>query len=217
MTTLADLGLSAFKVNLIAFLCFLLTAAALLLAAFLFYLRAIGSYKIAKRLSLVHPWYSFIPFVRSYHLGYISDQCKNRHGNTARSLSRLLLWLRIASVFMCCALLLTIVKDTVELVFAIDTTLLNGEDFLPSADCFSNLVPLFLVALATEVAFKVVHYIALGRVYAVFFKGGMAARLVLSIVFPFLEPVFIYTASKNHIHKRHHSSQINQEYYYGDL
>lgn len=215
MTSLADLGLTPFRVNLILFLVSAFCAAAFIFVAVLFYLRAVGSYKMAKKLRLKHPWYSFIPFMRSYHLGLISDQRKNRYREKVRPLAKALLALEIISAVMYGVFSSMFTKDLVGLVFSIDSALASGRDFVFSSGVFSNTLPVLCGALAAGAAFKAAQFVALRRVYAMFFESGAITRLVLSVIFPFLTPIFIYIGSKNEPHIKSRSSDNDGAFSYG--
>ena len=189
-------GLSAALNAILIFLSFyfLFVFAAIAAGVALYYLNAVGIYKMSVSAGIKNPWYSFIPFFDAIALGRLAEKYQKKNGAKSAKFSIILLVLKIAYE-------LTAVVMVFLMMFSVGNTIVIAARGVVTNDAsaaISGLAALLpyivsvLVFCAVTIAYKVFCYIALWRVFGIFDSKNATAYTVLSVFFSFLAPIFVF-------------------------
>lgn len=155
----------------------------------MYLLEAIGLYGMAKKSRFLSPWRSFIPFANTFLFGKIAEKYQRRDGKPSAKFSVLLLVFEI----------LTLVFVAAFFVFFINMCVILFADMNSEAEITiaigRTVIPMIfscLVLVGVSIAYAVMYYIALWRIFAAFDYNNATVYLVLSIVFSFLGPIFLF-------------------------
>ena len=155
--------------------------------------RAIGTYQIARRRGINHPWLAWIPVANAWTLGCISDQYQYlvKGKNTKRRVTLLVLTLvsMVLSVVVWCAFLVPVFR-------AMLTAMASYGD--PEAALSQIMGPIMMYSSVSylisilSIVLAVFRFMALYDLYSSCIPGSNVLFLVLSIIFSFTEPFFIF-------------------------
>ena len=182
---------SALLAVMTAFVIFSAVAAAI--GIVLYILRAVGIYKMSKTAGLEYPWLSFIPVASSYTLGRLAEKYRKSPTEKPFKYSILLLVMHIIEKIVATVFFVLFCFISVETVRTVISVAMYDGEIDPNT--VLALIPFFVLSIAvifTELAFAVIKYIALWRVYSLFDGRNAVLYTVLSVLFGFLEPVFIF-------------------------
>lgn len=157
-------------------------------------LQSLGMYTISKRRGIRHPWLSWIPVGNVWILGSISDQYQYVAKGKVRSRRKLLLCLN--SVLYAIGFVLYVWY----IVFLIGVTVSgDGNMFFDEVQAWRMMGALILVMLAVIVlslVLTVFMYVAYNDLFESCDPGRSVLFLVLSILFSFLLPYFVFACRK---------------------
>lgn len=200
--SLADYGFHpapfAAIVALSIFLIFIVTA----LRIVLFGIESVGIYTMARKLKIRRSWFAFFPFLKQRLLGDISD------GREKSTIGKIMMAVSILFAISVPVLSVTFGIAAVNSVFEIDKAMQNeGAHF---AEIIKNLmypvVATGLVSGLLRLVQNVLIWVALYRAYLKFNRKNAVLYLVLGLVFPFLTPFFVFSASKKDEEERERST-----------
>lgn len=154
-------------------------------------LSSLGTYTIAKRRELNHPWMAWVPVLNLWILGSISDQYQYVVQDKIRNKRKWLIGLYIAYIVVFLVSYIGIVVSAVASELSYST---NGEEAL----VVSVLVFLlgWLLAAGLGIAMSVIRYIAMYDLYRSCKPDNAALFLVLSILVSVTEPFFVFSCRK---------------------
>lgn len=159
----------------------------------LFVLQGLGIFDISKKLSFNKPWLAFIPVVSAFSIGRVGDLYVKKDGKKATPLK---LWLLILSVlnFLIFAVFIVVFAIIIsKFYFNVSDTIMENEEL--TAEIFKILIPVmvfYFVSAIISIAYRVVYYFNLWRIFKIFDSNNAVLFLILSIVFGFLAPIFIF-------------------------
>lgn len=153
---------------------------------------ALSLYTIAKRRGIRNPWLAWIPVADVWVFGSLSDQYRYVVKREIKSKRKALLPLCIVS-----GILSTVVFVLVFILLVAALAFSMGSSSMASmleqmAPLPTILVVLSLPCAGTLVAYAILYYKALYDVYTSCDPGNRVAYLVLSILFSFTKPVFLF-------------------------
>lgn len=154
----------------------------------MYLLEAVGLYGMAKNSGFSSPWRSFIPVANTFLFGKIAEKYRRKDGKPSAKFSVLLLVFEILTLVFAAACL----AFTVSMIFVIIAS--SGESEL-GASIVAPMVAMLiscLVLVGVSIAYAVMYYVALWRIFAAFDYNNATVYLVLSIVFSFLGPIFLF-------------------------
>lgn len=193
---LSDLDRNTLFGIIAAVVIYIAAVAAVCLA--LYILRAIGIYKMSKTAGIEYPWLCFIPVANSFALGRIAEKYRKNPIEKPAKYSVILLILHIIE---------KIAEIAFEVLFFIIAVNATREvigialyDDPISEKLLLSLIPLVGISvflMLSALAFAIVKYVALWRVYALFDGKNAVLFTVLSVLFNFLEPVFLFVIRNN--------------------
>ncbi len=187
------LGISraAYSAFLIAFAAYSAMFLAVELA--LYILRAAGIYKMALNAGIKQPWIAFVPVANAYTFGLIAEKNNRKKTTEKTKFSVVLLTLRIiGTVFFVAAAVTFVIATSKILTFAY--TAYENDTNLSLEALGSIVLPIVLFAVFTLVtlAFIIIRYIALWRIYNAYDSSNAAAYTVVSVLFNFTDPIFLF-------------------------
>ncbi len=168
--------------------------------------QSIGLYKMAKTLGFAHPWMAWVPLLNTYTLGKIGSKYIKRDGRPSAKFGGWLLGLEIGLFAVVVALIVAVVMTVIGAI-GMGTM---GTD-TPNSAFLGGVVSLILTyvgLMGIGIAYSVVYYIALWRMYAIFSESNATVFLVLSILFDFTTPFFIF-AIRNNVPSFNRVPQVN--------
>lgn len=159
-----------------------------IIALAMYLLEAIGLYGMAKKAGFSSPWRSFIPFANTFLFGKIAEKYKRRDGKPSAKFGGLLLAFEILTLIFAVACL----AFTVIMICGITASYGDIELSGSIVGTVIFMLVFAFVLMGVSIAYAVMYYIALWRIFAAFDYNNATVYLVLSIVFSFLGPIFLF-------------------------
>ncbi|MBR7131933.1 MAG: hypothetical protein IKD04_00210 [Clostridia bacterium] len=164
----------------------------------LYILRAFGIYDMSKTLGVKGSVLAFIPVLNVLTFGRVAQKYQKKNGTKSAKLGA---WLLILYILVRILLAVFILLS----IFAVSQIIANVEnavsaDSAVTFEMFSSLIPViavYFVALALAVVYEVVYYVSLWRIFAIFTRDNATTFTVLSVLFGFLAPIFLFIHRKN--------------------
>ncbi len=159
----------------------------------IYLLNAIGIYKMGKNMGLKASFISFIPIARSYALGRIAQKYVKNDGSNSAKFSIILLILEIIKGILAVAFSVSLVLAVISIVSSASNALAVDEKLVSTV--LQSLIPvavLYIALIAIALAYTIVYYVALWRVFAIYSHQNATTFLVLAIFFSILAPIFVF-------------------------
>ena len=156
----------------------------LLIGLALYLLESIGVYKMAKSAEIKNPWLSFVPVGRNWVFGTLAKSA--RFGIILPVLEGIVLIETIALTIF------TVISVKEITGYALDAVNTSAE---MAPEQFMSLIPviiLYFALMAVAIAYAVVFFIALWRIYASFDKANATLYIVLSVLFSISSPIILF-------------------------
>lgn len=158
----------------------------------MYILEAIGIYNMGKSFKFSNPWIAFIPVANIYAFGKVAEKYIKSDGTRSVKFSKILLILLIVLIVVSIALIVLAVSAIVIAASISE----YGYDVTQNVPLPANLI-IFLVfgmllLIGVTVAYRIVRYVALWRLFSIFDCENATLYLILSIFFSFLAPIFIF-------------------------
>lgn len=160
-----------------------------IVALALYLLEAIGLYGMAKGSGIGRPWRGFIPFANTFLFGKIAERYVKKDGKKSAKFGGLLLAFEILTAVFAVAVFAFVI-NAFSVLFA--HMLTDSEITVAIGYSFVPVIIFFLVFTVAAIAYAVMYYVALWRIFAAFDYHNATVYLVLSIVFSFLGPIFLF-------------------------
>lgn len=154
----------------------------------MYLLQAFGLYGMAKGSGISAPWRGFIPFANTFLFGKIAERYVKKDGKKSAKFGGLLLAFEI----------LTLVLAFVTVAFAISMIFVLAAAENETDLAYSILAPMVamfiscFVLMGVSIAYIVLYYVALWRIFTTFDYNNATVYFVLSILFSFLGPIFLF-------------------------
>ena len=165
----------------------------LLIGLVLYLLESIGVYKMAKSAEIKNPWLAFIPVANGWVFGTIAEKYKKKNGTKSARFGIILPVLEGIVLIEAIALTIFTVISIKEITgYALDAVNTSSE---MAPEQFMSLIPviiLYFALMAVAIAYAVVFFIALWRVYSSFDKPNATLYIVLSVVFTISVPIILF-------------------------
>lgn len=159
----------------------------------LFILRGFGIFNISKRMELKNPWICFIPVADTYALGRIAEKYQRADQKKPTNFKMLLPIMNTIG-YVLAVIFISLLFSAISSVLDSAKLAIEADKEMTMAD-FKVLIPVFIVylfALTSFIVFKVLYFISLWRVYAIFNKAMATRYIILSVLFSFLIPFFLF-------------------------
>ena len=157
--------------------------------------KSIGLYKMAKNLNLSNAWMAWVPILSTYTFGKIGSKYVKNDGKPSAKFGGWLLGLEISMVVLAIGMCAVIIGMIPNLI------MLAESDFIaPSTELVGNFAAVFgfwFILVVIGIAYSVVYYVALWRVFAIFDNSTATVFLIVSILFSIATPFLIFAIRNN--------------------
>ena len=155
-------------------------------------LTALAFYTIADRRGLKNPWLAWIPVANLWLLGSISDQYRYVVKGEFKSKRKILLMLGIASMVVGIVIFGLITSLAITGISGAMGGISEEQMVSQLMGRAIGMVGLFVPMMGIAIAQMVIRYMALYDVYKSMDPSNCVMFLVLSILFSFTEPFFLF-------------------------
>lgn len=159
----------------------------------IYLLESISVYKMAKSAEIKNPWLAFIPVANDWVFGTLAEKYKKKNGTKSARFGIILPVLEGIVLIEAIALTIFTVISIKEITgYALDAVNTSSE-MVPEQ--FMSLIPviiLYFALMAVAIAYAVVFFIALWRVYSSFDKSNATLYIVLSVIFTISVPIILF-------------------------
>ena len=159
----------------------------------IYLLESISVYKMAKSAEIKNPWLAFIPVANDWVFGTLAEKYKKKNGTKSARFGIILPVLEGIVLIETIALTIFTVISVKEITgYALDAVNTSTE---MAPEQFMSLIPiiiLYFALMAVAIAYAVVFFIALWRVYYSFDKSNATLYIVLSIIFTISVPIILF-------------------------
>ena len=156
-------------------------------------LESISVYKMAKSAEVKNPWLAFVPVANDWVFGTLAEKYKKKNGTKSARFGIILPVLEGIVFIESIALTIFTVISIKEITgYALDAVNTSSE---MAPEQFMSLIPviiLYFALMAVAIAYAVVFFIALWRVYSSFDKSNATLYIVLSVVFTISVPIILF-------------------------
>lgn len=165
----------------------------LLIGLAIYLLESISVYKMAKSAEIKNPWLAFIPVANDWVFGTLAEKYKKKNGTKSARFGIILPVLEGIVLIESIALTIFTVISVKEITgYALDAVNTSAE---MAPEQFMSLIPviiLYFALIAVAIAYAVVFFIALWRVYSSFDKSNATLYIVLSVIFTISVPIILF-------------------------
>ena len=190
---LAELGLPQEAVSLFFTLFIGIIAVSAVIGIAIDLLESISVYKMAKSAEIKNPWLAFIPVASGWVFGTLAEKYKKKNGTKSARFGIILPVLEGIVLIESVALAVFSVISISEITgYAFDAVNTSAE---MAPEQFMSLIPviiLYFALMAVLIAYAVVFFIALWRVYSSFDKSNATLYIVLSVIFSISVPIILF-------------------------
>lgn len=159
----------------------------------IYLLESISVYKMAKSAEIKNPWLAFVPVANDWVFGSLAEKYKKKNGTKSARFGIILPVLEGIVLIEAIALTIFTVISVKEITgYALDAVNTSAE---MAPEQFMSLIPviiLYFALIAVAIAYAVVFFIALWRVYSSFDKSNATLYIVLSVVFTISVPIILF-------------------------
>lgn len=159
----------------------------------IYLLESISVYKMAKSAEIKNPWLAFIPVANDWVFGTLAEKYKKKNRTKSARFGIILPVLEGIVLIEAIALTIFTVISIKEITgYALDAVNTSSE---MAPEQFMSLIPviiLYFALMAVAIAYAVVFFIALWRVYSSFDKSNATLYIVLSVVFTISVPIILF-------------------------
>lgn len=159
----------------------------------IYLLESISVYKMAKSAEIKNPWLAFIPVANDWVFGTLAEKYKKKNGTKSARFGIILPVLEGIVLIEAIALTIFTVISIKEITgYALDAVNTSSE---MAPEQFMSLIPviiLYFALMAVAIAYAVVFFIALWRVYSSFDKLNATLYIVLSVIFTISVPIILF-------------------------
>ena len=159
----------------------------------IYLLESISVYKMAKSAQIKNPWLAFIPVANDWVFGTLAEKYKKKNSTKSARFGIILPVLEGIVLIEAIALTIFTVISIKEITgYALDAVNTSTE---MAPEQFMSLIPviiLYFALMAVAIAYAVVFFIALWRVYSSFDKSNATLYIVLSVIFTISVPIILF-------------------------
>lgn len=159
----------------------------------LYILRAIGVYNMAKNTEIKNPVLAFIPIANCFTFGKLAEKYKKKNGTESAKFGVILLVFNILSIVFTVLFFVFFAVSATKILGFADQAVKNGTEM--TIEMFSSIVVpavLYVALIGLLLAFNIIRYVALWRVFAFFDYNNATAFTIFSVLFSFLDPIFLF-------------------------
>lgn len=163
----------------------------------LFVLKGFGLYRMAKSLGINNSWLSFVPFADLYILGSIASKYIKKDGSKSAKFGIILPIIYAIAYVIAIIFFVVFIVFCLNLIVEAEQAMFDPNSFSLNLSMFIPVVITYIITLISGIIYKVLFFISLWRVFAIFDNDNKTIFLVLSILFSILAPIFIFIMRNN--------------------
>lgn len=186
-----DPGYSQFGGVFVALVMLLIYVIAAAVSVVQYVLQSLGTYTLAKRRGIRHPWLAWLPVGINWIWGSLADQYQYVAKGRIKNRRKVLLVLNILIIVLGAVILGMYINLITQMIYNMDA--------MSDQQILGKLVGILALAVALyvlSVVSVIIMYIVLHNIYVSCSPDNAVLYLVLSIVFSFLMPVFVFVCRK---------------------
>ena len=157
-------------------------------AILVYILQALGTYTIAMRRGINHPWLAWVPFGNTWILGSISDQYQYVAQGKVRNRRKILVGLQIAMMVLCLATIGVAIVGMVQ-------SMMHGINAMGAGFAVA-LAVIYVALLVISILLSVFQYICLYNLFASCDPNNKVTFLLLSIFVGVTLPFLVFVCRK---------------------
>lgn len=173
----------------------------LIISLVLYIIKALGIFKMAQRVGLNNGWLAFIPIAKNYIFGKVAEKYIRKD---RRRPAKLGIILTVLDFLMLACVVFLIYVCFGYIIFFIFTDIVLPKPGV-AVILIISIISFLFCGLA--IAYTIVRFIALWRIYAIFNYENASMFTVLTYFFGFLEPILIFI-SRNKEPKYDYNTRI---------
>lgn len=198
MNYLSDFGFTKEPVIALVLLYFALFVVAAGIKLFFYVLQAVGVYRMSRSCETQNAWYAFVPFFNAFAIGSLAGKYRGKNSSSAKVLGKAMVVFYTCTFVFGLLFIACVLSGAIDLLFAADTAAKNSKelaeaDYLPLIRSF---IPLGLMFISMLI-YKVLLYISAWKIFSMFHAKNACLYTVLSVLFNFLLPIFLYSVRNN--------------------
>ena len=186
-----DPGYSQFGGVFVVLVMLLIYVIAAAVSVVQYVLQSLGTYTLAKRRGIRHPWLAWLPVGINWIWGSLADQYQYVAKGRIKNRRKVLLVLNILIIVLGAVILGMYINLITQMIYNMDA--------MSDQQILGKLVGILALAVALyvlSVVSVIIMYIVLHNIYVSCSPDNAVLYLVLSIVFSFLMPVFVFVCRK---------------------
>lgn len=172
------------------YLVYMLVMLGISVAAYIF--QSLGTYGIAKRRGIRHPWLAWLPVGSDWILGCISDQFQYVARNRVKNKRKALLVLTVVLWLVLIAFYVIFFALMFQAMSAAEAEMLTDATWYEMMGLLFAMLGMSAVMMGVSVAVVVIRYIALYDLYTSCEPSNNVLYLVLSIFISIAQPILIF-------------------------
>ncbi len=164
----------------------------------MFILKAFSLYEMSKSLGIKNAFLSFVPIVSVFAFGKVAEKYEKKDGSKSAKFGTLLLIFNILQYILLIVFIVLVIIAAFEIYDFAEVAVL--EDSTMELSMFASVVPViicYFALFAISVAVTVLQYVAFWRICGIFDNNNATLFTILSVVFSFLMPIFLFVIRKN--------------------
>lgn len=164
----------------------------------LFVIKGFAIFDMSKKLNLKKNYLGFIPVVSVFAFGRIAEKYRKKDGSKSAKFSVILLIFNILQYLLAIVFIAVTIYAVIEIYGFAENAIIK--DVSMELYMFSSLIPViicYFILFAVSVAYTVLTYVSFWRICEFFNKRNATLYTFLSVIFPFLMPIFLFIIRKN--------------------
>ncbi len=164
----------------------------------LYVLQGIALLSMSNKCGIKNGWLSFIPVANVFILGKIAEKYERKDGKKSSKYGILLPVLAGLKYIVVAVLTVVLIISIISIISNVELAVeLESQLTLSMFSSFISVIIAYFISLAVTVVYLVFYYIALWRIYYLFNKNNSTLYTVLSVLFDFLSPIFLFVIRDN--------------------
>lgn len=176
----------------------------------LFFIKAFGVYSMSKSAGLKNPWMAFIPFCDAYAFGRLAGLYEWQNGKS-RNFAIGMLVLRVLNFCAAISMMIAFISSGAGVLSGIinETSEMNVSSvILEMRAVFGFSALLNVIGLA----YQILNFVCFWRIVRMSDRGKATVYTVLSVIFKFLDPIFIFSLRRKFkVNNEQETAQFNFE------
>lgn len=156
-------------------------------------IQGLGMSAMFNKLGISGNWMCYLPVFNLSAMGKIAGKYENKEGKSNKKLGGWMVALTILMIVALVAFIVLIAAMMISIVSDATTAIEQDTDLAFSGiGMFIPTIIFYFIVVGMAIAYNIIYYIALWKIFNIFDNSNAVVYLVLSIFFNFLAPIFIF-------------------------